>query len=359
MAKQRMSGTIEDNLQMLEEDLTKAFGQNAAMRMDSPDTLSKIDHWVSSRSLVVDKVLAGGRPFPCSLVPFGRQVEISGPPNAGKTTICAQIIAEVQEKGGLAVITDTEERIDHTYWESLGVDMNKVLNLRADTLEDVFKKQRKAIRLMREKAPNRPMVLLWDSVGGTAMEGVFDEDEDFMQASMKLYGRKAKTIGAGAEILNGDISKSRVCYLYTNHIYTKMNVQFGDPTETPGGTRLKHFATVRLRLKPIGEIVEKDELTGKNHIIGQKVLVKALKNQMAPMRLAIEGAIIGGEGFSNEWTVFEIAKKLKLIKASGSWSQWVTSEGEVLKFQGFNGFLEKIADHENYEELYVQVANAL
>lgn len=365
MAKLGPSSIVETDeiLNDLQNSLVKEFGENAAMRLSSQDTLSRVDFWVSSRSIVVDKVLAGGRAFPCSLVPFGRQMEISGPPGAGKTSLCAHIAAEVQSKGGIVIVTDTEERIDHPYWKSLGVDTSRIINLTAETLESVFDKQVVAIQHIKKRAPEVPVLMLWDSVGGTSMNAIVDFEDNKeglspMEIAKKQMMSKARIISAGMELINTHISKTRVAYIYTNHLYTKPNVTFGDPQETPGGNKLKYFATVRLRLTPIGEIKEEDALTGGKKIIGHKVLVKALKNSMAPIKVEMEGAVLGGLGFCNAWTVRETAETLKLITKKGAWS-YCKIDNDEISFQGWNGFLEKVVTHPKYAELEMKVIEAL
>jgi recombination protein RecA len=313
---------------------------------------------------MVDKVLAGGRPFPCSLIPFGRQIELSGLPGSGKTTCVAQIAAEVQRTGGLVVVTDTEERIDHPYWTKLGVDTSRILNLTAESLEEVFNKQVSCIELIRNKAPDRPLLMIWDSVGGTSLDAIVDYEEGrekltVMEAAKKLMMNKARVISTGIELINTRISRSKVCYLYTNHMYSKPGVTYGDPFETPGGHKLKYFATVRLRLKKIGEITTEDPLTGSKRVIGNRVLVTALKNSMAPVLMDLEAAIIQDRGFCNEWSVREIAESMKLIAKAGGWSSWKTPKGEEVKFQGWNGFLEKVVTHAEYADLEAQVIAAL
>jgi recombination protein RecA len=355
MARKPATNSIDDDLSLLKEQMEKTFGEGSAMSLDAPEALSNIEHWVSTRSMIVDKVLAGGRTLPCPLMPFGRQVEIAGLPGAGKTTLCAQIAAEVQSKGGLVIVTDTEERVDHTYWTSLGVDCSKVLNLHGASIEDVFRKQMKAIEIMSGNAPDRLMLMIWDSVGGTATETI-KESEDPMGGEAML--KDVRVIGHGMKVINQMLPKSKVCYLYTNHLYRKVGQTYGDPWETPGGQKLKYFATVRLRLTNIGQIKEKDA-HGNDQQVGHKVAVNAEKNSMAPMRRELTGALIGGSGFSNDYTVMETAVSMKLISKSGAWSTWTTPSGEEVKYQGWNGFLEKVVTHVEYPVLEDQVFQAL
>ncbi len=130
--------TPSEVLKKVQSDIEKKFGKDSMSRLSKPGTLSRVNNWVSSRSIVVDSVLRGGRPLGSSLVPFGRQMEISGLEKAGKTTLCAQIAAEVQKLNGTVFVIDTEERIAEKYWEALGVDNSKVSNIKAGSLSEVF-----------------------------------------------------------------------------------------------------------------------------------------------------------------------------------------------------------------------------
>lgn len=351
---------VDDVMNAIQSDMNKAFGADTAMRLDNQETLSRVDHWVSTRSIVVDGVLRGGRPVGASLVPFGRQMEISGPPNSGKTTLCAHIAAEVQSKGGLVIVTDTEERIDHEYWTKLGVDVSRVIRVHADSAKEVFNKQYRVLQIAREKAPDRLILLIWDSLGGTAGVDIVDPDskEDPMTQAEKHAMRQAKQIGEGIVLINSIITQTRACYLYTNHEYTQIGTSWGDPRETRGGNKVKYYATVRIRLTPGQKIKEEDPITGVEHVIGQKVHVKALKNSMSGILKEAEATVMAGKGYVNEWTVWDMAGKMGLIKKNKSWAT-VECNGEEISFQGFGGFMEKVALSPIYGDLLSQVAAAL
>jgi RecA/RadA recombinase len=318
--------------------------------------------------MVVDSVLRGGRPPGSSLVPFGRQMEVSGPENSGKTTLCAQIAAETQSKGGVVVAVDTEERIDVPYWTLLGVNVSRILRIAADSVNDVFNKQYTALKLLRDKFPDRLVLMIWDSLGGTRPIDVIDmnargQDKKIltpMEQAEKYGMRQAREISIGMELINGVVSGTRACYLYTNHEYTKIGVTYGDTRETRGGMKPKYFATVRLRLTPVGQVKEDDNIgVGSGSSIGQKVQVRALKNSMAGILHTREAVVMAGKGFVNEYTVFEWGQKLGLIAKNGSWYMWKPSNGKERKFQGFNGFMEEVGKTPEYEELFVAVSNAM
>lgn len=364
---QEHAAVMDDMFDSMQEEMNEAFGKGTAQRLSSAATLSKVEFWVSTRSLIVDKVLLGARPTGASLIPFGRQTEISGLPGVGKTTLCAQLAAEVQQSGGFVVVTDTEERIDHPYWQSLGVNTDKILNLTARTLEEVFEKQHKFIETSNAKWPKIPILMLWDSLGGTSTDSILEEKDEkghqkkdsIMTRAKKAMMVKAKLISAGMEVINPLVAKSKVAYVYTNTLYQKPDVDYGDPWVTPGGNKKDFFATVRIRLRRKEEIAREDETVSAKNVLGHRVEVKALKNSMAPQLRTIEAVIVGGRGFCNEYTVWEIADSMKLITKSGAWSTWTTPKGEEVKFQGWNGFLEKVATHPEYPDLFAAVAERI
>ena len=356
---------VDDVLMGLQDDLNKTFGDGSVMRLDSGTVLSNVASWVSTRNMIIDSVLRGGRPVGSSLIPFGRQMEISGLENSGKTTLCAQIAAETQAQGGIVMVTDAEERIAEDYWTSLGVDTSRVIHISATSIEDVFNKQYAALRKAKERAGGRKILMLWDSLGGTSIADLVDpkSKESPMDQASQAYGRNAAEISTGMRLINDVIAHTCACYLYTNHMYTKMNVKFGDPYETYGGQKPKYYATVRLRLQAIGGVAEADSLsadpTKNKKLIGQRIKIKALKNQMSGVLLTREAVLMAGKGFSDEYSAFEVGVKTGVIAKNGGWSTWTTPKGDQVKFQGWGGFEEKVVPHPEYSELHAAVLAAL
>lgn len=349
---------IKEALEALQADFNKQFGKSAMTRLSSPKAISNVQDWVSSRSMVVDSVLRGGRPPGSSLVPFGREMEISGLEGCGKTTLCAQIAAETQAQGGVVIVTDTEEKIDAPYWASLGVDTEKILKITCNSVEEVFNEQYWALQNLPEYFGDKKVLMIWDSLGGTSIGELVDpkSKETPMEQVAQAYGRSAGEISKGIRLIHSIVAKRKACYLYTNHLYGKMNTMgYGDPWETYGGQKIKYLATVRLRLQRVGSIKEDDAASTGKSVTGLRVKVKALKNHMAPHELEREAILIGGRGFVNEYTVFDAGARLGVITKKGAWSTWKTPAGDEVKFQGFNGFEEKVVTHPEYPELYKEV----
>jgi RecA/RadA recombinase len=280
--------------------------------------------------------------------------------NSGKSTLCAQIAAETQSKGGIVITVDTEERIDTEYWTKLGVDVSTILRIQAGSVDDVFNKQYTALNLLKSKAPEKLVLMVWDSLGGTRPLDMVDDKakETPMEQAEKFAMRQAKRISQGMELINGVVASTRACYLYTNHEYTKMGVTYGSARETRGGEKPRYLATVRLQLTPIGHIYEEDVVTGQKQVIGNKVQVKALKNSMAGILMTREAVVMANKGFVNEYAVFDIATRLGLIVKSGSWSKFKGAEKEY-SFQGFNGFMDVVVPTKDYESLFSDVVSQL
>lgn len=280
--------------------------------------------------------------------------------NSGKTTLCAQIAAEVQSKGGIVVVTDTEERIAHDYWKALGVDISRIIRIHANSLKEVFNKQYRALQFAREHAKDRLILLIWDSLGGTSGTPVVEEDAEIdpMTQAEKFAMRRAAIISQGIELINGIITQTRACYLYTNHEYTKIGVTWGSNRETRGGGKPKYFATVRIQLTPVGVVKEAD-VSGDEQIIGQRIKVKALKNSMAGVLMSREAVLMSGKGFVNEYAVLSGAVRLGLITQNKAWYSWTNPKdpSEEIKFQGFEGFCSKIMTHSEYPSLINEVIN--
>lgn len=344
-----MSKELDKDIDSLQKELEGEFGKDSIQRLNSPEALSKVTSYVSTGSIIVDKLIAGTRHTPCSLFPFGRQTEVAGRNGSGKTTLVAQIARETQKAGGIVTVVDAEDRIDEEYWSNIGVDTGRIINIHAESIEEVFRKQMFTIDLVRKQAPDRLMLMIWDSVGSTSTETIRESDDPMGGEAML---KDVRVIGHGMKVINQYISQSKVGYLYTNHVYRNVG-GYGPEWISNGGEKLQYFATLRLLLTKSTEIVEEDDL-GNKIIAGQRVRIRTIKNSMAPKRMEMEAIIYGGSGFNNEYSMFELAGQTKKI-TKAAWSTWVTPDGEEVKFQGFKGFMDKVVTHKRYPDLVKDV----
>lgn len=344
------NNTLEDDLDLIRTDLVKEFGNDVIGEHDS--ALSKVNTWVDTGSFVYDKVIAGGRQYPCSTVPYGRQTELAGLNGSGKTTLVGQLIGQAQKQNAVVCYIDVEEAFDKVYMTKLGANLSKVLPIRADTIEDVIRKQKATIELISKKAPDRPLVMIWDSLGSTTTEALMEEEDPFATQAMN---KKQRILSQGMEIINPLVAKSKTAYIYTNHVYANTS-GYGEAWIAPGGNKVKFFASLRLMLTSKGKIKEKD-IFGVDQDIGQNVEVKCMKNRFAAKKLTYIAHIYQDEGYCNDYSYFEYAKQLKIVQ-TGTWSIAKLGEEEV-KFQGFSGFRDKVVKHPKYNLLIEQVLAAM
>ncbi len=323
-------------------DMEKEFGQGTALVPDSSTILCKIDHWVSTRNFVIDSAISGGLAMPRPIIPFGRLTEISGRNGTGKTSLLGHIVAETQATGGVAAIIDTEQALDLAYFEKLGVDLSNLIVIQADTIEDVFTRMEALIKAVKGYDSTRLVMLGWDSLGGTPTKAQAAAESD-----KHFYAEAAKVVGKNLQRVIQMISRQRIALVFTNHVYRRLDVQYGDPWETYGGEKVKFYSTLRVQLSRVGQIQEGK--TGDKQTIGHKVRVKVLKNKMAPMLRNVEVPCVGDHGFSLDYSVMEQGKKLGIIKGS-TWSEWGGK-----KWQGWRGFQETMMKDADYPTLVEEV----
>jgi recombination protein RecA len=317
------------------------------------EEMTRIENTLSTGIVALDKVVDGGRNNLDSGIPAGRQTEFSGPEGVGKTTAGIHLVVEAQRRGWPVIVCDTEKRIDIPYWTKLGANCQKIIPLRGDYLEEIYNKQRKMLEKILEIDSSTPCLLFWDSLGSASLRDIMegeDPNADPMEIATKLMGKKARVNSAGLELINPILSKTNCAYVYTNHVYSKLNVRYGSPITTGGGQKPKYFATLRIQFTNVGRIVEKDEY-GNETMIGQEVEIEALKNSMSPFRLTKRAAILGDKGFSNDYSVWLTCMRKGGPIAKGAWSTCTFSDGEEVKFQGWRGFQEKLIVHPKYQEL--------
>lgn len=324
------------------DNMEKSFGKGAA-QIPKPDTiLSKVDHWASAGHFMIDSAIAGGMDIPGG-IPFGRLTEISGKNASGKTSLLGHILASVQAQGGVAALIETEKSLDLAYLKALKVNLDHLVLVEADTCEDVFTRMEKLIDVIKKVDPNTMVCIGWDSLGGTPTKAQAAADADD-----KFYAEVAKVVGQNLQRLIQKISREKIALVFTNHVYYKMGVQFGDPLASYGGEKMHFFASLRLRLAQAGQVTE--SFNDDKQVIGHNIKVKVLKNKMSPVLRTVSVPCIGGHGFCMDYSAFEYGQKDGSIAGKG-WKTWTASDGEEVKFQGWKGFVEKVVPHPKYPEL--------
>lgn len=274
--------------------IERAFGRGSIMRMgDGP---AKSVESISTGSLGLDIALGIGG------LPRGRIVEIYGPESSGKTTLALHVIAEAQKKGGTVAFVDAEHALDPGYARKLGVNVDELLLSQPDAGEQALEI---ADVLARSGAVD---VLVIDSVAALVPRAELEGD-----MGDSHVGLHARLMSQGLRKLTGTVSRTNTLVIFINQIRMKIGVMFGNPETTTGGNALKFYASVRLDVRRIGSIKDKDEA------IGNQTRVKVIKNKMAPPFRQAEFDILYGRGVNNVGEIIDLGVRCGIVEKSGSW----------------------------------------
>ena len=275
-------------------NIERSFGKGSVMRLGDQKSLDI--EAVSTGSLGLDIALGIGG------LPKGRIIEIYGPESSGKTTLSLHAIAEAQKDGGVCAFVDAEHALDPTYAAKLGVDLDDLLVSQPDTGEQALEI---ADTLVRSGAVD---LLVIDSVAALTPRA---EIEGEMGDS--LPGLQARLMSQALRKLTASISKSKCMVIFINQIRMKIGVMFGSPETTSGGNALKFYASVRLDIRRIGAIKDREET------IGNQTRVKVVKNKVAPPFRQVEFDILYGEGISKTGELIDLGVKCEVVEKAGSW----------------------------------------
>ena len=277
------------------QQIERAFGKGSIMALSGQNSQMEVEA-ISTGSLGLDIALGIGG------VPRGRIIEIFGPESSGKTTLALQIIAEAQKTGGTCAIIDAEHALDPGYAKKLGCNLDSLLISQPDAGEQALEI---ADTLVRSGALD---VLVVDSVAALVPRA--ELEGEMGDSHMGLH---ARLMSQALRKLTGSISRSRTVVIFINQIRMKIGVMFGSPETTTGGNALKFYASVRLDIRRIGALKDKEA------IVGNQTRVKVVKNKMAPPFRQVEFDILYGEGISKVGELIDLGVQGNLVEKSGAW----------------------------------------
>ena len=306
----------------LADSLNKKFKDTkVAYFLDGSDsTPTDIKEFVSTGSSMLDLAISNR---PNGGIAVGRITEINGLESSGKSLLGAHILAETQQKGGIAVYIDTETSVSQEFLEVIGVDFSKMLYLHLETVEDIFEAIDEIVTKVRESDKDRLVTILVDSLAAAStkveMEADFEKDG--------WATAKAIIISKAMRKITQMIGRQNIALVFTNQLRQKLGVMFGDPWTTSGGKALPFHASTRIRLKNMGQIKD-----SKKNVLGMKCRAQIVKNRLGPPLRHADYDMYFDRGIDNYGAWLTVLKEHKLIKSGGAWYTLTDQDGKDHKF---------------------------
>ena len=337
-----------DLASVLASELNKTSkDQKVAFFLDADEAPTNVEGWISTGCSMLD-VAISNRPY--GGLPVGRITEVTGLEQSGKSLLSAHLLAETQKQGGVAVLIDTETAVSREFLEAIGVDVSKLLYVSADSVEQIFEFAETIIEKVRTTEKDKLVTIVVDSVAAASTKNELSADYD----KDGYATDKAIIISKAMRKITNMIGRQKISMVFTNQLRQKMGVMFGDPWTTSGGKALAFHASVRLRLKGMGQI--KQKVNGNDKVVGMKVRAQVIKNRMGPPLRAADFEIYFDRGIDNYGSWLGVMKENKLVKQGGAWYEYIdTDTGEIHKFQS-KDFIPLMEENEELrEQIYKKI----
>ena len=344
-----MATNKDDLASSLAKELNKHFKEDGkvAYFIDG-DTPTNVSGWISTGSSILDLAISNR---PHGGLPIGRIIELNGLEASGKSLVAAHVIAEVQKKGGVGVYIDTENAMSQEFLEAIGVDLDKMLYLQLDTVEQIFQALETIIDNIRESSKDTPIAIIVDSLAAatTANEKEGDYNKEGWATDKALIVSKA------FRKITRKIGKEKIVVVFTNQLRQKLGVMFGDPYTTSGGKGLPFHASVRVRLKSMGQIKYKKDSV----VVGIKVRGIVIKNRVGPPYRTADFDMFFDRGIDDSDNWLQILKDDNVVQRSNPGFKVIDHKGEERKFitDEWNKMLNE--DEEFKEFLYQKICNSV
>jgi recombination protein RecA len=341
---------IDDLASLMASNLNKKFKDTnykvAYFLEGDTDSPSEVKGWVKSGCSMLDLAISNR---PNGGFPVGRITEITGLEASGKSLLAAHALTDTQRQGGLAVYIDTESAVSREFLEAIGLDLKKMLYVPLETIEDIFESIENIVESVRKSNKDKLVTIIVDSVMGasTKQEMAAEFDKDGYATSKSII------LSKGMRKLTNMIAREKICLIFTNQLRTRLGVSFGDPWTTSGGKAIPFHASVRLRLKSVGQIKVKD------NIIGIKTRAQVIKNRMGPPLKSVDYDIYFESGIDDFGGFLNIMKDYNIVKQAGAWYTYVNkSTGEEIKFQSKDFENTIKSNPELYDMIYNEICEA-
>jgi recombination protein RecA len=332
----------------LQKELNKANkdGSKASFFLDEEDDPSKVTDWLSTGSSILDLAISNRKK---GGMPAGKFIELSGLEGTGKSLICAQMIAETQKRGGLAVFFDSEFAVDKTFWVALGIDVKNVNYVPFTTLEELFTKMELCVGAFRKVSKDRLLTIFVDSLTQASVESEMESEHGVDGFSTG----KAKVIAKAMRKITGLIARQRILTVFTNQLRYNMNSgPHGEKWITPGGKAFPYACSVRVRFVSLGKLKKGDD------IIGMKCQAQVIKNRLGPNWRTAAFEIHYDSGIQNYKSWVDFMKLHGII--TGDWRCWKytrPSTGEKIEFSTAE-FVDKMnSDEALKEDVYNSISD--